>query len=141
MSEAFAAELDAAFDLALARALHVTRSHEENIMPPIASTTDLALAAWWWSHGLEFSRCVATDSGWAELEFDDPDGLAPQLRAEFRQQFELREVLSARRRLCYAIRTARVSPSRIATRQNIDHPNPGLRPALRALATGRVRGA
>jgi hypothetical protein len=120
---------------------NLTRSDEENSMAPVASTTDLALAAWWWTHGLEFSRCVATDQEWAELEFDDPDGLAPQLAADFRQQFELREVLSARRRLCYAIRTARVSPDGIATRQNIDRPNPRLRPALRALATGNARGA
>lgn len=109
-------------------------------MPPVVSTTDLALASWWWAHGLEFSSCIATDPERAEFEFDDPDGLASQLRAEFRQQWELREVLSARRRLCYAIRTARALPSRIATRQNIDHPNPGLRPALRALATGHARG-
>jgi len=101
---------------------------------PVVSTPDLALAAWWWTHGLEFSRCDATDRYHAALVFTDPAGRATQLAAEFRQQRELRDFLAARRRLCFAIRMARVKPGGIATRHHLDHFDRRLRPALRAAA-------
>lgn len=109
---------------------------------PVASTTDLAVAAWLWVHGLEFLRCIAQDRRRrAAFEFDDPQGLAPELKREFHRTQALHEFLNARRRLLFLAQVAAALESGVATLGDIDVSTRHLGPALAAAAaraTGRV---
>lgn len=103
-------------------------------MPTVTVTTDLALAAWYWTHGLDFLRCIATDHMRAAFEFDDPRGLGPNLRTDFRREQSLHDFLGARRRLLFAARVAEVSESGEASLRDLNRSARRLGPALTAAA-------